>query len=467
VISYVPEPLVPNIKKYADPSVSSVTALMDGNAATADVNMSENLYPKPGYAAAVAGDWRTYLFSSLGRGGKGIFALDVTDTGSLSQGAASTIFKWQFTSADDADLGFVIADGGVNPDTGQAAGVVRMPNGKFAYIAGNGVDSATGKAVLYILYVQGPTPLPNNNYSWTNRYHKIVLDNGTGNGLMQPFWLDSDDDGVVDTIYAGDLKGNMWKVNVRSSDPTQWAVAYNKPLYSAKAVDGTTPLPITSAPAVAFHPGGGVVVVFGTGKSIFSNDFPNNALQQRVYGIWDKRGYQTTPGDIPSGITELQQRVWTIESGTNDPVQTNLTAIDWSSKKGWFVNIPYTSGMVIHNMLFAQDGSTEIGIPIIYPTANIITSDACTTSVYGTYAQVDAITGIQPSSTFGAGKVGQSTPDQNFTIVRRQSGSELSQAIVGPTTLIQTASRTRETSRLYWREVPGIKTFVAPDTDKQ
>jgi type IV pilus assembly protein PilY1 len=460
VISYVPEPLVPNIRKFADPGVTSVTALMDGNPATADVNLGVGLFPaSPTAPPAKLEDWRTYLFSTLGRGGKGIFALDVTNTGDLAQPNAANIFKWQFTNTDDADLGYIISDGGVNPDTGQAAGVVKMPNGKFAYITGNGVDSASGKAVLYILYVQGPTinPTPN-TYSWANRYDKIVLDNGNGNGLMQPFWLDSDDDGVVDTIYAGDLKGNMWKVNAKT-------LSVDYKLYSAKAADGTTPLPITGAPAVAFHPAGGKVVVFATGKSIFSNDFPNNALQQRVYGIWDKRDMSAS--DIPTGTSELQQRVWTVDATTNDPLQTNFTAIDWNSKKGWFANIPYTSGMVIHNMLFAQDGTTEIGIPIIYPSTNNISADICAANVYGAYVQVDAITGIQPSATFGTGKVGFSTEDQNFTLARNQFGTDLKQTIIGNTTFRGTSARTRETTRLYWREIPGIKTFVAPDTDKQ
>ena len=472
VVSYIPEPLAPTIKKYADPAITSVTALMDGNPATADINLGVNLGIKTSPTApavrATLADWRTYLFSSLGRGGKGVFALDVTDSSALTQGNAANIFKWQFTNADDVDMGHIIADGGTNPDQGQAAGVVKMPNGRFAYITGNGVDSATGKAVLYILFVQGPTVNQiANTYNWTNQYVKITIDNGPNNGLMQPFWLDSNDDGIVDTIYAGDLKGNMWRMDVASEDPAKWGVVYGKPLYSAKAPDGVTPLPITSAPAVAFHPAGGVVVVFGTGKSIFNNDFPNNALQQRVYGIWDSYDYAETPSKIPNGISELQQRIWTVDALTNDPLQTNFTPIDWSSKKGWFANIPYTSGMAIHNMLFAQDGTTEIGIPIIYPTANNVTADACVTTVYGAYVQVDAITGLQPSNTFGVNKVGFSTEDQNFTLVRTQSGPSLNQTIVGNTTLKGTTARSRNTSRLYWREVPGIRTTVPSDTARQ
>ncbi len=457
VISYVPEPLVPNLRKAADPAITTVQALMDGSPATADINLS--------IGTSTLANWRTYLFSTLGRGGKGIFALDVTNTDSLAQGNAENIFRWQFTSDDDADLGYIISDGGINPDSGQAANIVKMPNGKFAYIAGNGVDSTSGKAVLYILYVQGPGARPvTNKPDWTGAYEKIVIDSGNGNGLMQPFWLDSNDDGIVDTIYAGDLKGNMWKVDVKSTDPSNWKVAYNKPLYTARSSTNAA-LAITGAPAVAFHPAGGVVVVFATGKSIFSSDFPNNSVQQRVYGIRDDG---KTPTFTVGNTSDLQQRVWTVEAGTNDLLQTNFTVIDWSVKKGWYVDIPYTSGMAVHNMLFAQDGTTEIGIPLIFPgSTNNVSAENCENNVLGAYAQIDAIKGIQESSTFGVNKIGFSTSDQNFTLVRNQSNNELKQTIIGDSTNKNTAPRTRVNTRLYWREIPGIKTVIQPDTARQ
>ncbi len=468
VMSYVPEPLIPNIRKYADPAVTGVTALMDGNVATSDVYVSVEANATP-----TATDWRTYLISSLGRGGKGIFALNVTDTGALTQLNAPTIFKWQFTSADDADLGYILSDGGINPDSGQAANVVRMPNNKYAYIAGNGVDSANGKAVLYIIYVDGPSKnIPNNTYDWTGKYEKIVLDNGNGNGLMQPFWVDTNDDGVVDTIYAGDLKGNMWKVNVKDEDTSKWLPAFGagKPLYSAKANDGVTPLPITGAPALAFHPEGGRVVVFATGKSIFSSDFPNTALQQRVYGIWDRStAVTTTTSPNISGLSQLQQQVWTKDANGN-PFQVNPLKIDWLTKKGWYANIPYSSGMSIRNMLFAQDGSTDIGVPVIFPTAGNInaTTEACENDVYGAYIQIDAIEGIQTSDTFGTlNQIGYATKDQNFSLVRNNSGGLLGQTILSNSEVRSTKPRTKETTRLYWREIPGIKTFMQPDTNRQ
>jgi type IV pilus assembly protein PilY1 len=462
VLSYVPEPIVSNVKKYADPSITSVTALMDGNISTADLHTVSG--------TPTLADWRTYLFASVGRGGKGIFALDVTDPSSLVQNSASNIFKWQFTSADDADLGYVLSESGINPDTGQPGNVVRMPNGKFAYIMGNGVDSSSGKAALFIVYAEGPNINPvTNTSSWTGQYEKIVLDSGTGNGLMQPFWVDSDDDGVVDTIYAGDLKGNMWKVDVKSPIPSNWKPAYgpDKPLYKATTNNGTA-LPITGAPAIAFHPAGGVVVVFGTGKSINASDFPNTAVQQRVYGIRDFGYSVSTPPNI-SNINDLEQRTWTFDTDGN-PFQAANTAFDWNLKKGWYANIPYSSGMAIRNMLFAQDGSTDIGIPLIFPTAGNINvpTQVCANDVFGAYLQIDAIKGIQTTESFGPnGQIGYATVDQHFTIVRNNLNDKISQTIVGNSGSKTTLPRNKTTTRLYWREIPGVRTIVEPDTNRQ
>jgi type IV pilus assembly protein PilY1 len=287
---------------------------------------------------------------------------------------------------------------------------------------------------------------------------------------MQPFWADTNDDGIVDSIYAGDLKGNMWKINVKSSNPSDWAPAYGpgKPLYSAKANNGA-PLPITSAPALAFHPEGGRVIVFGTGKSIYSSDFPNTAVQQRVYAIWDKKEYGTTTVPNITGLGDLQQRTWTFDAAGN-PFQSDLSAIDWSTKKGWYANIPYSSGMAVRNMLYAQDGSTDIGIPLIFPTlGNISTqNETCENNVYGAYIQVDAIKGIQTSDTFGPGnQIGFATSDQNFSLVRNNSGDRFAQTILGNSTTQSTKARPPTSTRLYWREIPGIKTYVEPDTARQ
>ena len=94
--------------------------------------------------------------------------------------------------------------------------------------------------------------------------------NAIDNGLSTPRPVDLNGDGTVDVVYAGDLKGNMWKFDVSNKVSTgNWDVAFSgKPLYIAKD-EGGTRQPITSAPNVRTNKSvGGMMVAFGTGRNV-------------------------------------------------------------------------------------------------------------------------------------------------------------------------------------------------------
>ncbi|WP_422084416.1 pilus assembly protein [Variovorax sp.] len=451
VMSYVPQALSSRLKEIPAATVTDVRAYADGSPFTADVQTS-----------ALTDRWKTYLFSSLGRGAKAIFALDVTSPARLTEANAADIYKWQFTAADDADLGYVISEGGVHPASNQAAQVAKMANGKFAVLFGNGVSSTSGKTVLYILFVDGPGTAG----TWVNNTHYKRIEVGTagGGGLMQPTWLDTNDDGIADVIYAGDLKGNMWKFDVSDADVTRWTAAYGKPLYAAQDASNKA-LPITTAPALRFHPNGGQIVVFGTGRSIVSGDFPDTGLPHRIFGIWDKPSYAADPGAIPSGVTDLQQRTWDLDSRKTEAiVQSATSAINWGTKKGWYVNIPMSSGMVLSN---PKAIGKDVNIPIVYkkPAEGVV----CADSAAGADVQVNGVTGVATTpNLFGiAGAVGEVIGivglDQRFTIpedstARCTAGLSCAR-IVGPNTDITMKKNTTQ-SRIFWREIPGLKTTV-------
>lgn len=86
--------------------------------------------------------------------------------GNLTEAGAASVFKWQFTSDDDTDLGYIVGDISRHATTGQALPVVKMNNGKFALLLGNGQKSTTGKTVLFVVYVDGPS-----SGIWTEGVH--------------------------------------------------------------------------------------------------------------------------------------------------------------------------------------------------------------------------------------------------------------------------------------------------------
>jgi type IV pilus assembly protein PilY1 len=348
VMSYVPEALTPRLSSLT--SQASVTAFVDGNAFTADVNVA---------APASTPDWRTYTFGTLGRGGRGVFALDATNTATLAAagttGNATSIFRWQFTANDDPDLGYVLSDVSISAGTGQAAPIVKLQDGRFAMVFGNGTGSTNNRAALFILPVEGP-----NSGDWTGRYYKIVLGSGTGNGLSTPTLLDTNNDGMVDTAYAGDARGNLWKVDLSSATPSSWGSAYTAsgnptPLYVARSPTAGTPrLPITGAPQFSFASFGGVIVTFATGRSVLTGDFPRPDRTQRVFGIWDRPAFAIGGRALPTGTSTLVSRTATRNAAGE--VTLSGSGIDFNNpdpllaRDGWYFDLPGSSEMVMTNL---------------------------------------------------------------------------------------------------------------------
>jgi type IV pilus assembly protein PilY1 len=482
IMSYVPEAMAPRLNEQVT-ATSDVRAFVDGSPFTADVDTNAGVSSSP--------NWRTYLFGSLGRGGRGIFALDTTTVATLSAaestGNPASIFKWQFTANDDADLGRTLSDISVEPGTGQPAPVVKLQDGRFAVVFGNGYGSSDGKAALFILPVQGP----NNGGNWTGRYYKIVLDAGPNNGLSTPTLLDTNNDGRADTVYAGDLRGNLWKIDISSTTPSNWGSAYTSnssptPLYVATASNGTTRLPITGAPQFSFPSFGGVVVSFATGLSVLSTDFPNTTVSQRVYSLWDRPAFAAGTRALPRGTSTLAARVLTrnqsgqvvISSGGTVDFQNANAA---SAQDGWYFQLPGSSEMVLSNIDFR---AKSIFFTSVRPDPS---STSCSGSPLASFYLMDPITGfaaLAVQGTVDANGVQQNVlardvADQKVRVVSQApsvgvnpgggsggggGGSSFTCPdgsapfrIVGQSTDVVLCFQ-QNNARFQWREIPGLRT---------
>jgi type IV pilus assembly protein PilY1 len=402
----------------------TVWPYVDGNPYTGDVCLT---------SGSTCSLWKTFAISTLGRGGRAIFALDVTDVSVLGAAEAannpSTIFKWQFTSDDDADLGYVVDDISMSTVSGQASPIVKLNNGKFAIMFGNGQKSTSGKAVLFLLYVDGPDPT---TASWTGRYAKIVADSGSGNGLSTPSWVDLDGNGTADVAYAGDLKGNMWKFNLTSATPSDWDIFYksgstNKPLFTAK--DGTTALPITTAPEIIYPPFDGLIVAFGTGNSFESTDYPNTSVSQKLYGIWDRPDFAgvTPVRALPTNLTTLRARTFTRQSSGSVVITGTSTEVNWSTDDGWYINLPGSSEMILSDPVM-QAGA--LVVTSVRPTTN---TDNCSDTPSVTLYAFDPLSGLAKKVIQGttdiAGvitiNVGREIDDQKIRIVSDRTKKDM------------------------------------------
>ena len=350
-------------------------------------------------------DWATYLVGGLRAGGKGIYVLDVTNPGDLKEAKASDIVKMEFTHKD---LGFSFS----RPQ------VVKMNNGKWAAIFGNGYNNdplGDGSAKLFVLYLDG------SGHELIETKAGFVVNSNCQdfssdcNGLSSPVVLDFNGDFVADRVYAGDLQGNLWAFDISSKNSTDWDVDYmdgGKPLPLFTACTSSTCTsggkavnrqPITSKPAVAVHPTElrlktepNLMVYFGTGQYFAENDnFTTD--KQTMYGIWDA-------GSKNAGLErdDLQRQKIsnTTTSGlvTRDITDNEVTYNERglaNAELGWYEDLPDLGERTVVT-------ATVVGDILFYntmvPEANS-DGNSCLPGGKGYLMAVDRMTGGLPEAT--------------------------------------------------------------------
>ncbi|MFC1748857.1 pilus assembly protein [Pseudomonadota bacterium] len=329
--------------------------------------------------------WRTVLLGGLRGGGRGLFALDVTDPSTFLEANAASLVLWEFTNADDPDLGYSFSQ----------PTIALMNNGKWAAILGNGYNDdpgGSGEAKLFIVYLEGGL-----DGSWAaTDYVEITTGIGSTadrNGLSTPLVIDSDGDGDADRVYAGDLKGNMWVFDLSDTSDSSWSVAYKQGMTPKPLFTALNNQPITSAPYVISHPteaasGNGLnrLVFFGTGQYLAQGD-NLDVNGQSFYGVWDR------------GTKELSRTnlvAQTFESGfpadarviTDNSVAYSANGA--SKKYGWYIDLPESGERVASNAFVRGD--------IVFFNTMTPSSDPCTYGGSSWAMSVKALNGGRPGS---------------------------------------------------------------------
>jgi type IV pilus assembly protein PilY1 len=313
LFAYIPSWLGPKLPALTSPTyVTSHKSFMDGTpvVAEAEVLVSSTL------------TWKTVLVAGTGGGGQGVFALDVTNPATFAEGNV----MWEFTNADDQDMGYVIGKPQILKMRTSAHGAAATY--KWFAVVASGVNNYTtavsgnygsGYPALFLLDLSKPPGTAWTATGSTPNYYKISLPvNGNLNNLTSGiltatratglinFTAVPDINRAVKQIYAGDLHGQIWKLDFSLLGSTDWNIGklstFNKgtaatpepyPLYTAKDSSGNTQ-PISMAPLIAYGP---LVdtryVLFGTGKYLETSD-KTSTTQQTFYMVYDDAG---TSGD--------------------------------------------------------------------------------------------------------------------------------------------------------------------------
>jgi type IV pilus assembly protein PilY1 len=316
IFAYVPRSVYGDLRTLADP-VYTHRYTVDGPVIESDVWNGST--------------WKTIAIATTGAGAPGIFAIDITAPQS-GMGASNVL--WDITAADHPDsevrnnLGHAIGAGVMGSVRYDVDGnPATTPNGKWAYIVGNGYDGASNKAVLLVLNAMDGSLIR-------------AIDTGAGgagspNGLgaVTPVY---DGNRNIVAIYAGDKLGNLWKFDLSSTDPANWKIFNEQPTGSPKplftASSGGVTRPIHQAPRITQHPLGGLYIAFGTGKYFDVGD-PANTDDQGIFAIWDKG--QITPIAF-SDVQLIQSEEYTSGGETyRNLYAPDLAAFDWNDKGFW------------------------------------------------------------------------------------------------------------------------------------
>jgi Tfp pilus tip-associated adhesin PilY1 len=341
-----------------DPNQSR-NAYVDGTPAVFDVKLSSG---RKG--------WRTLLFGSLNRGGRGIFALDVTNPAGFSEKNAKEIVLWEFMGCHKQ--GCTTSQGAVHnaddPHMGYSYSqpvAAQMNNGEAMVIFGNGdtldnaySDKDSGKAQLFIASIAGGI---DGSWALNKNYWRIpvgTVDATRNNGLSSVTVGDVDGNGIADRIYAGDLYGNLWVFDVSSSNPNDWGIApefKGKPLFTTgESQPITTSLSVIRHPTIEDPSNTNLMVLFGTGTYREESEKVQSS-KQAFYGVWDR------------GRGALQRQHLVSQKFLLNNNKARVTdphlKVDYASKRaggagghyGWYIDLPAEQERVIYRSLVLGD----------------------------------------------------------------------------------------------------------------
>lgn len=314
------------------------------------------------------------LVGSLGRGGRGVFGLNVTAPAAF---AAGNVLWDRSGPSAETDMGYVLG-----------APVVRKgSDGSTLVLVGNGVDSntaipANSRAYLFVYRL--------NTFGSIVGTIKIPAGTETGNGLAEPRAADTDGDGDVDYVYAGDLRGNVWKFDL-TGNVGSWDNATSITRLFTAVDASANRQPITSAVALARDPASSqIFILVGTGRYVTNGDLSSTSVQS-IYGLMD--------GTTIAGRAALAQR--TIASTGTDSLGRAARSFEAysilpSGKRGWYVDLTIPTA-----------GERVVTAPLVRGRALWFSSiipkvgTGCDAGGSGYLNAIDAFTGTNPQGSGG------------------------------------------------------------------
>lgn len=352
--AFIPSSALQHIGELANPKYGH-RYYVDGPVTSSDVYYGNAWHSVVVGTTGAGGASKAPNAAAIGNGS--VFGLNVSNPTSFAAGDV----LWEVSGKTESDLGFVLGKPVVVPVTGTTA------NGQPRFVAlfGNGVNSTSGKAVLYAVDIE------------TGKVLKRLSPTGTGyanrNGLINIATVAlNNNDRITDTVYGGDMMGNLWKFDLSDTNPANWSVALSgAPLFTAERNGSRQP--IMGGIRVTAAPGGGVNLFFGTGQYFAADDnqVSSSSPVQTLYGVWDN-----LTSAVGGRANLIQQTITTgLDSNNYQTRDVTANAVSFVTSRGWFVDLLVGSNV---------EGERYVGTPDIQGGFVTFTTYIPGTSICGT-----------------------------------------------------------------------------------
>lgn len=417
--AFVPRTVLPRLHRLADQAYGNAHQFFaDGSPAVAD--------------AFVGGAWRTVLVAGLNAGGRGYYALDITNP-------TSPALLWEICadpalcSRAEVNLGLSFGNPVITKRASDGRWVVLLTSGYNNLLPGDGqgwlfvVDLATGAVLDRVATGAGSTGAP------------------SGLARISAWATDPDADNTSSFVYGGDLEGNLWRFDLSQSPPAVLRLA------TLRDAAGR-PQPVTTRPELGRIDGHRVVFV-GTGRYLGVTDLADPASLvppggwSNLSAFYALKDSGTSLGDPRASGALTAQTISTLNA-----TQRTVTShpVDWRTRSGWVADFP-TSGERVN-----LDPQLVLGTLVV--TTNIPDTDACTAGGTSWIYQFDWRTGSRVSTAGQVlGQLRSATLTVGNTAIRLPDGSLklISTGASGQkdTYALTVRSGSAAARRISWREL--------------
>lgn len=327
------------------------------------------------------GQWKTILVGGLGAGGRGYYAIDITNPNSPQA-------LWEFTNdslGGASDLGLSFG----NPV------ITKRADGTWvvAFTSGyNNVSPGDGNGRLFVVNANTGERLMAIETFTSTGVTAGSTTTPSGLGKLNA-WVESTIDNTARRFYAGDLLGNLWRFDIDGLVAPTYAALR---LAYLQAGTPDVPQPITTQPALGLVDYAGTeypVVYVGTGRMLGLSDLSSTA-QQTIYAIKDP--LTNTPlGDVHASSSFVTQTL--SQTSSTSPRTITNNAVDWTTANGWRVDLIGTGERV------------NVDMQVIFQSLTVATNtpnnDACTAGGSSYLYNFNLATGSAPAGS-GSNVVG-------------------------------------------------------------